>query len=285
MTIRLILLDIDGTLTNSRKQITPKTREALLRAQASGITLALCSGRPEQGLYRWAEELDMVRHDGLFVCCNGGRVVNCRTREVLFDQPIPAEDARAVLEHLKRFRVVPMVARGEYMYVTDVFDHDICLPEPFNVMRYEARGNGYLLCEVRDLAEFVDFGPNKILTYGQPEYLQAHHEEMAGPFRGRVNAMFTAPFYFEYTAPGVDKARAIHSALTPLGFRPEEMLAFGDAENDISMLEYAGTGIAMGNAREAVKRTADEVTASNDEDGIACALYRHLPELFPEENE
>ena len=282
-TPRLILLDIDGTLTNSQKQISPKTKQALLTAQASGITLALCSGRPEQGLYRWAEELDMTSHGGLLVCYNGGKVVNCQTGEVLFDQPIAAEDARAVLEHLKQFRVVPMVAHGEYMYVTDVFDHDLNLPEPVNIMRYEARGNGYLMCEVRDLAEFVDFPLNKILTFGQPEYLQAHWQEMAAPFAGRLNAMFTAPFYFEFTAQDVDKAAALHSALSPLGYAPEEMIAFGDAQNDISMLEYAGIGIAMGNADAAVKEIADEVTAGNDEDGIALALYRHLPELFQEE--
>ena len=282
--IRMILLDIDGTLTNSKKQITPKTKAALLKAQESGITLALCSGRPEQGLYRWAQELDMCSHNGLFVCYNGGKVVNCQTGQVLYNQPLPIPDAKAVLEHVKQFDVVPMVAHGEYMYVTDVFNHDLHLPQTVNIMQYEARGNGYLLCEVRDLAKFVDFDLNKILLYGQPEYLKEHHQEISAPFEGRVNAMFTAPFYFEFTAKDVDKAAALHSALTPLGYKPEELIAFGDAQNDSSMLRYAGTGVAMGNAVEAVKEIADEITASNDEDGIALSLYRHLPELFPEEN-
>lgn len=283
-TPRLILLDIDGTLTNSRKQISPKTKHALLTAQANGITLALCSGRPAQGLYRWAEELEMTSHGGFLISYNGGKVINCQTGDVLFDQPVSVEDSRAILKHMKQFRVVPIVDHGKYMYVTDVFDHDLNLPEPVNIMRYEARGNGYLMCEVRDLAEFVDFPLNKILTFGQPEYLQAHWQEMAAPFEGRLNAMFTAPFYFEFTAMDVDKATALHSALSPLGYAPEEMIAFGDAQNDISMLEYAGIGIAMGNATPEVKKIANEVTASNDEDGIALALYRHLPELFQEES-
>lgn len=124
--IRMILLDIDGTLTNSKKQITPKTKAALLKAQESGITLALCSGRPEQGLYRWAEELDMCNHNGLFVCYNGGKVVNCQTGQVLYNQHLPIHDAKAVLEHVKQFDVVPMVAHGEYMYVTDVVNTHIC---------------------------------------------------------------------------------------------------------------------------------------------------------------
>jgi len=285
MAIRVILLDIDGTLTNSEKKITPKTKAALLNAQESGVILALSSGRPDHGLYKWAEELEMTSHGGLFICYNGGKVMNCQTGEVLFDQPLPVEDGQAVLEHLKKFEVVPMISRGEYMYVTDVFQHDIrpgmpTLPEIFNVMQYEARGNGYLLCEKRDLAAFADFPLNKILTYGSPAYLQKHWQEMSAPFEGRLNAMFTAPFYFEYTAKGVDKAKAIDSALSPMGYQSSEMIAFGDAQNDSSMLRYAGIGVAMGNAVKEVKEIADEVTASNDEDGIALSLYRHLPELF-----
>lgn len=285
MAIRVILLDIDGTLTNSEKKITPKTKAALLQAQQSGVVLALSSGRPERGLYKWAEELDMFRHNGLFICFNGGKVINCQTGAVLYNQPMPIEDAQAVLEHMKNFRAVPIINRDEYMYVSDVFDHDIQRgtadkPDIFNVLQYETRGNGYLLCEKRDLAAFADFPLNKILTYGDPAYLQEHHAEMAAPFAGRLNAMFTAPFYFEFTAKGVDKAKAIESALLPLGYRREEMIAFGDAQNDSTMLQYAGIGVAMGNAVPEVKAIADEVTASNDEDGIALSLYKHLPEIF-----
>lgn len=281
--IRVILLDIDGTLTNSKKQITPRTKEALLKVQAQGVTLVLSSGRPDQGLYRWAEELEMTTHGGLFVCFNGGRVVNCQTKEVLYNQPIPIPDARAVLEHVKQFDVVPTVTKGEYMYVTNVFNHDLHIPHPVNILEYESRGNGYLLCEVRDLAQFVDFDINKILLYGQPEYLKANYQKISEPFSDRLNAMFTAPVYYEFTAKNVDKAAAIHAALTPLGYQPEEMMAFGDAQNDSSMLQYAGIGVAMGNSVDEVKQIADEVTASNNEDGIALSLYKHFPEIFAEE--
>lgn len=285
MTVKLILLDIDGTLLTSQKRISPDTKAALLRVQEGGVRLALCSGRPDRGLYPLAEELRMTEHGGFFVCDNGGRVLDCRTGEVLFDQPIPVADAKAVLEHMKRFQVMPMISRGEYMYVTDVFRHDIRpglphLPEVFNVMQYEARGNGCLLCEKRDLAAFVDFPVNKILTYADPGYLNGHWREMAAPFAERLTCLFTAPFYFEFTARDVDKGRAIRSALAPLGYSPGEMMAFGDAQNDISMLRCAGLGIAMGNASEEVRQIAAETTAGNDEDGIARALYRHLPELF-----
>ena len=88
--------------------------------------------------------------------------------------------------------------------------------------------------------------------------------------------MFTANFYYEYCPKGINKGTSIRMAMEKLHIRPQEVIAFGDAENDISMLEYAGIGVAMGNATEKVKEIADEVTDTNDNDGIAKSLYRHL---------
>lgn len=81
-----------------------------------------------------------------------------------------------------------MFDKDEYMYVNDVFDNTITYKgKPFNVMQYESRGNNYILCEKRDLAAFVDFEINKILTFGDPDYLQAHYKEMMEPFKDRLN--------------------------------------------------------------------------------------------------
>lgn len=88
--------------------------------------------------------------------------------------------------------------------------------------------------------------------------------------------MFTADFYFEFTARGIDKARALTHALPERGIDPAELIAFGDGQNDIPMLKLAGTGIAMANATDEVKRAADMVTCSNNEDGIAAALEELL---------
>ena len=97
MTIRLILLDIDGTLTNSKKVITPDTKDALLRVQQAGVKLALSSGRPQQGLRKLSEELKLGEFGGYNICYNGSRVVDCRTGNFLFNQPMSAEDALKVL--------------------------------------------------------------------------------------------------------------------------------------------------------------------------------------------
>lgn len=281
MSVRVIIMDVDGTLTNSKKVITPKTKEALLKAQEMGAILVLASGRPTSGLMDIAKELDMENHHGLLVSFNGSKVVDCQTNEVLFNQAMTVEEGKAVLEHMKKFdRVRPMIDKGEYMFVNNVYDNYIMFNgEPFNVIQYESRGGKFKLCEVDDLAEFVDYPLNKILTTADPEYLQEHYEEMMAPFKDSLSCMFTGAFYFEFTAKGIDKAKALDTVLIPMGYKVEEMIAFGDGHNDASMVKYAGTGVAMANAVDALKEVADDVTLSNEEDGIAYSLYKYMPEI------
>ena len=132
------------------------------------------------------------------------------------------------------------------------------------------------LHEVDDLLEVCGTPQDKLLCASEPEYLQQHWRAMYGPFTDELSGMFTADFYFEFMAPGIDKGRALAGALPKLGIDASEVIAFGDGQNDVSMLRWAGTGVAMGNAVDEAKAAADMVTASNNEDGIALALAEFL---------
>lgn len=278
--IKVIILDVDGTLTNSKKVITEKTKDALIKAQKAGAILILASGRPTSGLMDFVRELKMDENHGLLVSFNGSKVVDCQTNEVLFNETMSVEDGRAVLEHMKKFDVIPMIDKDNYMYVTDVFNNQIHYNgEPLNIIQYESRGGKFKLCEKDDLAAFADYPLNKILTAGEPEYLQANYKEMMEPFKDTLNCVFTAPFYFEFTAKGIDKAKALDTVLIPMGYKKEEMIAFGDGHNDASMIKYAGIGVAMDNAVDDLKAAADEVTLSNEEDGIAHTLSKYIKDV------
>lgn len=281
---KVIIMDVDGTLTNGQKVVTKKTKDALLHAQKQGSILVLASGRPTSGLMGLAHELEMDTHHGLLVSYNGSKVVDCESGEVLFNQALSVEEAKAVLEHMKSFdRVRPMIDKDDYMYVNNVYDNWITWKgKPFDVIQYESRGGHFKLCEVDDLAAFVDFPLNKILTTSDPEYLQAHYQEMMEPFKDTLSCMFTGDFYFEFTAQGIDKAKALDTVLIPMGYKQEDMIAFGDGHNDASMIQYAGVGIAMANAVDDLKKVADDITLSNEEDGIAQALYRYIPSIMGE---
>ena len=279
MDVKAIVLDIDGTLLNDEKKLTDQTKEALITAQKNGVKVILASGRPTPGMLKYVEELQMDQHDGLIVSYNGAHVLDVRTQKELFSQPLTIENSKNILEHLKQFDVMPMIAKDDYMYVNNVFDGMLNLDFSdglFNIIEYESRGGNFQLCEKEDLAAFVDFPLHKILVAAQPEYLQANWQKIYAPFEQSVSGVFSAPMYFEFTDQGIDKANALEQTLKPLGIHQEHIISFGDGHNDLSLINYAGMGIAMGNAVDELKNAADKVTLSNNEDGIAKALVELL---------
>lgn len=277
MTIKAIVLDIDGTLLNTGKIISEKTKQALIAAQEEGIKVILASGRPTTGMLELAEQLEMTKYEGFLVSYNGARVTDCLTKEVLFNQAMSIETGQAILEHLKKFDVIPMIDKEDYLYVNDVYSGMLDLPDgAFNIIEYEARGGNFKLSEIDDLAAFATFPINKILIAAQPEYLQKIAPALHAPFDEIVTAAFSAPFYFEFTDKGIDKAKALNTVFPEMGIHSENIIAFGDGHNDRSIIEYAGIGVAMGNAVDALKEIADDVTLSCDEDGIAAGLEKYL---------
>lgn len=273
MTTQAIILDIDGTLLNDDKKISPETKKALITAQQNGVKLILASGRPTTGMHLYAEQLEMETYHGLLVSYNGAKVVDCQTKEELFNQTLTIAEGKAVLEHMKQFEVKVMIDKDDYMYVNNVYDCYIPYKgEEINIIQYESRGGNFKLCEKEDLAAFLDYRINKILTAGDPDYMQKNYQAMMAPFKNTLNCVFTANFYFEFTAKNIDKAKALDTVLTPMGIHTENIIAFGDGHNDITMVKYAGTGIAMDNAVPELKAVANSITLSNNKDGIAHVL-------------
>jgi len=277
MNVKAIILDIDGTLLNHAKVITERTKKALMNAQAKGIKVVLASGRPTRGMMKLVHELEMDKHHGLVVSYNGASVMDCETNEIIYNQAMSIDEAKAVLKHMKNFDVMPMFGVGDTMMVDNVYGNEISWNgRTWNAVEYEARGNDYRLCEPEHLWYAVEAPVNKILVAGDPQYLLNHYKAMAEPFVGKLNSMFTAAFYYEYTANGIDKANALHESLVKMGIEAHETIAFGDGHNDLSIIKFAGLGVAMANAVEDLKQAADEITLSNDEDGIAVIVERYL---------
>lgn len=268
MPYRLIALDIDGTLYDSGKEIRPATLAALAEARARGAIVALASGRPQPGLARPAATLAGPGRPLLLVCYNGARIVEAETGAVLHETPVPREAARRLLKHAERFPVVPLVDDGRCLYVTD--------PAAFRVAR-EAQNCGLEIRIVANVAEALDFAPSKVLFAAPGEVLSTVAAELAAPFLGEFSFVQSSSFYLEATVKGVGKGSALRALCARLGIAPAEVIAFGDAQNDISMIEFAGHGVAMGNACDELKAVADEITTTNDEDGIAETLRHCFP--------
>ena len=259
MKYKLIAMDLDGTLNNDQKVITEKTIAALMAAQRAGIRLALASARPSPGLYKERDILNLQDYDGILMSYNGGRIVDAATGKVLFETSMNLEETKDVLRKLESLPVTPILDDGVQFYVD-----------------YECRNNHMTCQEVGNLAEFLSFAPIKILMSVLPEELPEVQQKIAAFLPESLTVVQTAAFYLEVIPKVINKGQGIRDICKVLGIRTAEVIAFGDAANDIPMLKEAGMGVAMGNASQAVKDAANMVTLSNNEDGIAAALEKLL---------
>ena len=267
MEYKLIAMDLDGTLSNDRKIITEKTKAALMAAQKKGIRLALASARPSPGLFRERDVLQMQDYGGILMSYNGGRIVDAETGKVLFETAMDPEETKQVLRYLESLPVTPILDDGGQFYVTDKNGYKV---------DYECRNNNMVCQEVENLADFLHFAPIKILMSADPEKIRDIQAQIAAHLPESLTVVQTAPFYLEVIPACINKGQGIRDICGVLGIAPAQVIAFGDAQNDIPMLQAAGMGVAMGNATQAVKAAANYVTLSNNEDGIAAALEKLL---------
>lgn len=264
---KALVLDIDGTLTNSKKEITDNTRQAIWDAMLRGHKVMLASGRPTPGMRRYEEELELDRYGGYLLSFNGARIVECRTGKVLYQRTLP----QGMLPELYQY------ARQRHMGLSVcIGDTVISAFEPDEYISLEAGINGLPIRMVDNFVEFVDFDIHKCLMTAPGEQAAVYERELQEQF-GQVASIYRSePYYVEVMPRDVTKASSIEKMLPILGVDREHVICCGDGYNDISMIRYAGLGVAMANAQSAVKEAADYITASNDEDGIVQVIREFM---------
>lgn len=270
MAYNILVFDLDGTLTNTDKQISPATLAALQQAQTQGCTLVLASGRPTPGIAPIAEQLALGEKGGYVLSYNGGRIIDWRKQEIVFQQSLSLSLVARCYRFAQQF-ALPIVSYR---------DQEIVGESPVDsYIEEECRINQMPYVQVKDFLATVRlfaFPPTKCLMTGSPERLLEIMPIMQADLQGQMEVFRSAPFFLELVPRGIDKAQSLARLLQMLGKDRSEMMAFGDGFNDLSMLQYAGMGVAMGNAEAEVKAAADWVTGSNNEDGIVPVLERYV---------
>lgn len=267
MNYEIIVLDLDGTLTNRDKIITPRTKDALMKAQEAGKIVALASGRPTAGVEPLAKELELSRFGSFILSYNGGMITNCGTGETVFSAMLPLESNGKIIALSQEHRVDILTYHGGEI----ITNNKKC---PYAVKESEI--NHLPLREVEDMAGYVDFQVPKFMMLDDGDYMVTVEPKVKAAMGRDFSVYRSEPYFLEIMPKGIDKARSLERLLLTLGLTKEEMIACGDGYNDLTMINYAGLGVAMENAVLPVRKAANYITASNNDDGVGLVVEKFM---------
>lgn len=268
MTYKLIVLDVDGTMLTSNRELTKRTIQTLRKVQQMGIRIALASGRPTYGILPLAKAIDLGVYNGFIISYNGAQVMEAQTGQILFERRIDPQ----MVPYLEK-RAAKLGMTMAYYDGNEVVSTDITNPH----VKDEAEMNGMTLRQDDHLSLNMDDWPAEImLVSDDEEALTSIEEHMQRHLNGVMDTIHSNPYYLEVVGYQVGKSYAMSALVQKMGIQMSEVLAIGDGEADINMIQMAGTGVAMANATEGVRRCADFTTLSNDEDGAALAIEKAI---------
>jgi Cof subfamily protein (haloacid dehalogenase superfamily) len=256
---RLIALDVDGTLLNDEHEVTPRVREAVRAAAGKGAEIVLCTGRGSTSALPVLEELELP---GTMITHNGASIVDSKSRSVLYETELPHEAIERYLAYLRERNIQYDLNTSfdQFVYAlseeaAQMFESLHCRP----VLRDPAEGLPEKLVKVSI------FGSREGLDGVERDWKQWQHELLF--IRSGDN-------FIDIHHPDATKGKALEKLAGLRGIPREQVLAIGNYYNDIGMLSFAGLGVAMDNSPPEVKAEAEEVTLSNNEDGVAAILER-----------
>ena len=255
--------DLDRTLIGEDTILRPRTRAAIAATRAAGIHVVLVTGRMFQSVRRYALEAGI---DDPVVCYQGAVVADPVSGRWLRDVPIPLELARETIGALNR------EGFGLNCYVEDTLYVAEVTPEAKQYADFQ----DLELHPVGDLLEWLDQPPTKLVVIDDPAVLEGLKQRMVERFDDRLYISTSLPYFLEFASPDVTKATGLEFLAEHLGFARERTVAFGDGENDLELVDWAGYGVAVENAHELVKEVADFVCPPVDEEGVAQVLEAYL---------
>lgn len=267
-TIELVAIDMDGTLLDPAHNLTPRVKQAIAEARALGVHIVLTSGRPVPGLAPFLQELGIEGDDDYCIACNGGLVQRIGPRETVVEYPLSFDDfvyceqvAREIGVHFQALDAQRMYTPNRDISIYTVADSHLSRM-PLSYRR------------VADMDPGMSF--IKLMMIDEPEVLDAAIARLPAALTERFAVLKSAPFFLEVFDRRAGKGPSLQKLAEHLGIDRANVMAIGDQENDLTMLQYAGTSVAMGNAIDAVKATARFETATNADEGVAKAIERHV---------
>lgn len=267
-TIELVAIDMDGTLLDPAHKLTARVKQAIAQARALGVHIVLTSGRPVPGLAPFLHELGIEDDDDYCIACNGGLVQRIGPRETVVEYPLSFDDfvyceqvAREIGVHFQALDAQRMYTPNQDISIYTVADSHLSRM-PLSYRR------------VADMDPGMSF--IKLMMIDEPDVLDAAIARLPAALTERFAVLKSAPFFLEVFDHRAGKGPSLQKLAEHLGIDRANVMAIGDQENDLTMLQYAGTSVAMGNAIDAVKAVARFETATNADEGVARAIERFV---------
>lgn len=262
----MIVLDLDDTLLMDDLTISPRTKQALMDAQDLGVKVVLASGRPTFAMYDLADELRLKDYGSFLVSFNGAKITNCQSGEELFSSTLPAETVHRLYDFSLREKV------WIHTYIGDT----IVTEETNRYTRIEGEITGLKIIEVKSFVDSITEPVVKVLMVEDGEKLASVEDKLQQELGKELSIMRSKPYFLEFLEKDVTKGSSLKSLIGQLGIKREEVIAMGDSYNDLAMIEFAGLGVAMGNAPDDIKQKADYVTDTNMNDGVAKVVEKFV---------
>jgi hypothetical protein len=261
----MLVVDLDGTLLRDDKTISEENVRAIQDAHDCGLAIVLATGRPPVGAHHALSRLSPAANEYL-ITYNGALTTDLRTGRILAIHELTRRDFDLLAPYLRQ--------RGVYCYA---FSRDICLaPEPHEIIEAEQAFNGIDTA----IVDFDRLPPDepfvKIMATGDPDLLARIHRQLPAEWLKAYQVVQSAPILLEFMSPRAGKGQAVQDLCRQLGISAQDVICVGDAGNDMDMVAWAGLGVAMGNAVEALRALADHITDTNENNGIAQVIRRFI---------
>lgn len=261
---KVFAFDLDGTLVNSKKELLSSTKEAIFELINNGAYIVLVSGRTYEGIIPIAKKLELDKYGGFICSYNGGLIKKPSDEKIIFDKKFSYSQAKEIHDFLSHNNISSITYKNNDILTTDDINE---------YMLYEEKCLGLKVKKVPSLDLYIRDGVNKLLGTDNPEKIKNIIEILKNNFP-YIEAYTSADFFLEITPKGIMKSNSLKILLDSLNLTKEDLFAFGDGNNDISMLDFAHTSIVMENASDEVKKHGKYITHSCDEDGISYALNK-----------
>ena len=266
--IKLLAIDLDGTLLNNNHTISSENLKAIRIAQDNGIKVIIATGRPEQLVKEYVEQLKM---EDPLIMYNGSVIGHPFMDDVLYKKVLSEETIKSVVSHCVKQDLLFMIYTKDVIISAPNYRVDFFLDKNKNL----SDKNKAVFKDIRDMNEILSYDVHKILLieHDLEKYQQAYQFAVG---HSDVSVVRSSNGFIDINPHNTSKGIALEFYAKELGIKQEEVASIGDQDNDVSMLKYAGLSISMGNASESALKEATHQSLSNDENGVAVAIMKYI---------